>query len=111
MSEVWQVYVTGTVSRKPYTSAKFAAFTIKSDPVPHAQKQPLVDVVVYDAGPISVAGMLSEGERVTVKGHFGVKKLQSGKGQEKQDVKVDGRDVWMPQVIADEIESDSAPAF
>jgi single-stranded DNA-binding protein len=107
------VTIRGNLTRVPYTSERFAAFSVRPLKVTPDDRTPILDVVVFDAGPIAVAKTLKEGDLVGVTGHLNSKKLQN---KAKSDVKVDDRDVWVIQLVADEVlpegktaESDDSP--
>ena len=94
--------IVGVVTRKPYVSDRFAAFSVRPAQDASAQRAaPILDVVVFDADPIRCAGMLSEGDSVSVVGHLGSKKLQD---KDRNAAQIDGRDVWIMQLIADVID-------
>ena len=101
--------LTGIITRKPYVSDRFAAFSMRPDqPQGAARAAPVLDVVVFDAGPIAVTSMVEDGARVTVTGHLGSKPLTD---KAKNKAQIDGRDVWVMQLVADEIEAcGTAPA-
>jgi|GEM_PF-5433719 len=102
------VTIHGTVTRKPYTSDKFAAFSVRPNPEPGAQRaSPILDVVAFDAAPLAAARTIEEGNAVVIQGHLGAKKATA---KDRSTVQVDGRDLWIMQVIADQIESSGMAA-
>ncbi len=101
------VTIHGTVTRKPYTSDKFAAFSVRPNADKGARTQPILDVVAFDAGPLASARNLEEGSAVVIQGHLGAKKATA---KDRSPVQVDGRDLWIMQVIADRIEVAGASA-
>jgi len=102
------VTIHGTVTRKPYTSDKFAAFSVRPNPEKGSQRAaPILDVVAFDAGPLASARALEEGSAVVIQGHLGAKKATA---KDRSTVQVDGRDLWIMQVIADRIDAPAAGA-
>ena len=96
------VQIRGVVTRKPHVQSNFAAFSVRPDKVKSDDRTSILDVVVFDAGPIAVAGMLEEGAKVQIVGHLGAKKHQ---GKDKRDTQIDGRDLWVMQLVADDIDA------
>ena len=95
------VSIRGKVSRKPYVSAKFAAFSVRPDqPEDSTRAAPTIDVVAFDSGPIDSIASLGEGDAVVIEGHLGSKKATT---KDKAAVRVDGRDLWVMQLIADSV--------
>jgi len=102
------VTIHGTVTRKPYLSDKFAAFSVRPNPDKGAQRaSPILDIVAFDAGPLASARALTEGSAVVIQGHLGAKKATA---KDRSAVQVDGRDLWIMQVIADAIDAPGAGA-
>lgn len=97
------VTIHGVVTRKPYTSDKFAAFSVRPNQDRGAQRSaPILDVVVFDADPLVTARLLDEGVGVSIAGHLGSKKATA---KDRSVVQVDGRDLWVMQLVADKIDA------
>jgi single-stranded DNA-binding protein len=99
-----KVELHGVVTRKPYTSERFAAFSLRPPPVDG--RSSIIDVVAFDAAVIAAVGLAQEGDAVSVVGHLGSKKLTN---KAKEEAQIDGRVVWILQVVADSVEMASEP--
>lgn len=96
------VTIHGTVTRRPYTSDKFAAFSVRPNEGHGGRSAPILDVVVFDADPLVTARLLDEGAGVSIAGHLGSKKATA---KDRSVVQVDGRDLWVMQLVADKIDA------
>ena len=86
------VHIKGTISRRPYTS----------DPVGNSDRQPpTIDAVAFDAPVIAAIAKMGEGEQIDFHGHLGAKKATD---KQKNAIRVDGRDLWVMQLVVDSIE-------
>ena len=92
--------IRGNLTRQPFTNDRFAAFSVRPLKVTPDDRTPIIDIVCFDAAPIAAAKTLKEGDLVGVTGHLSSKKQQD---KAKTDVKVDGRDLWVLQFVADEV--------
>lgn len=90
--------ITGTVSRKPYTSEKFGRLSLL---VSSGSRKAYHDVKAFDLDVIAAIRQLGEGEQVTVKGELMSEQL---KDSDKNPIKVANRDVWVTALKATSVQ-------
>ena len=100
------VSIRGTVTRKPFCSDKFAAFSVKPE-VDAGERSPILDVVAFDALPIAAIKGMAEGDLVVIEGRLWSRKATA---KDRSPVQVDGRDLWVMQLVAESVHADGAAA-
>jgi hypothetical protein len=100
------VSIRGVLTRKPFCSDKFAAFSVKPDAGSDG-RAPILDVVAFDADPIAAIRRMGEGDAVLVEGKLGSKRMTA---KDRSTVQVDGRDLWVMQLVAESVRSAVLPA-